>query len=132
MGIDAYVYAKGSPTPEQIAAAEEFLKTRSWSDGDCLEVNRWQPDRVVLCTLDRLYEKGYERGSWPIIHNGILCMRAAFPECTIHYGGDYYLSEDDQDAPEATDELLAELWAHWLGPDGDGYHVQMRQSMSSS
>ncbi|MGH3441932.1 MAG: hypothetical protein ACRDUY_07790, partial [Nitriliruptorales bacterium] len=66
----------------------------------------------------RYYSDVYPRGYWPQIYAAIVTLRAALPHCSIHYGSDVI---DDEIAPEVTDEMLAALWEHWLGPHGTAY-----------
>ena len=131
MGIDVNLYAEGVVSDEELAAAIEYLRHRLdyfvWqpSHGEersILTRRGWSsspdPDgtRIEVNTLERYYGPHYERGCWPRIYGAILLLRAALPQCTIYYGGD-----TSDDGLEATDELLTEYWAHFLGPDGDAY-----------
>lgn len=133
MGIDVNLYAIGDVTDPRLAEANAFMRSRDIvgdysdiGDSDPLVRSKYADDgRVEWQTWHRYYGPGYERGPWAAIHNAIVCMRAALPECTIHYGGDV-----EPDAPEVTDEMLAGTWAHYLGPNGDAYHKE-RQSWNA-
>lgn len=123
MGVDVNLYAVGDVTARELAAAEEFIIERCGEADEFFgawltrgDLAYYGSPRVELGTMGRYYGPGYERGDWPTIHNQILSLRAALPMCTIHYGGD---GEDD--CPEATDAYLAEIWQHYLGPDGFAY-----------
>lgn len=125
MGIDVVLYAVGEVSDDELAAAESFVKQRcfdfgySGPDGDepFLRRDEYEGEqRIEFHSLIRLYSPGYERGHWPDIHNAIVCLRAALPNCKVFYGGDVY-----EWCPEATDELLTEHWTHWLSPEGLRY-----------
>lgn len=128
MGIDVNLYAVAHPSPVQLAAAEEFFNARSnlgdaWKGQKVLSVNdaEWfDRPRVEVATLARYYGPGYERGYWPDIYGAIRVLQAAFPEAKVYYGGD---SSDDGE--ECTDEFLAEIWEHFLGPHGDDYRERL-------
>jgi hypothetical protein len=127
MGLDVNLYAEGVVTDEELAAAEAYFAARSlsrpWDDGPHLARTTYPSDRIeVDCGGARYYGPGYERGPWPTIHADILLLRHALPQCTVHYGGD---STDD--CPEATDEVLSEVWEHFLGPRGDNYRNMWRK-----
>lgn len=122
MGLDVNLYAEADPSPERLNAAEKFFTARS-NFGDTkshvLNLNdaEWfDRPRVEVATMARYYGPGYERGDWPTIYGAIRVLQAAFPEATVYYGGD---SSDD--GVECTDEYLAEIWSHFLGPHGDDY-----------
>lgn len=127
MGVDVYLYAVGKVSDAELAAANEYARSRDvfgYSGGppftdDAAPFVRetYFPDRITWRTLHRYYGEGYERGPWPVIHNAVVVMRAAFPGLPVYYGGD----TRDEGSP-ATDERLAELWAHWLGPRGTDYY----------
>lgn len=130
MGVDVELYAVGEITDDEIAKAVAFIGPRlssgmCWREDDgfpLLDRPSWAPERICLSTPSRLYGVGYERGDWPAIYGAIRLMQAAFPGRPIHYGGD---NIDEHVA--VTDESLAALWAHWLGPDGDAYRERARQ-----
>lgn len=126
MGIDVNLYVEADVSPERLNAAEEVLRARSTipdaRNGRALVVedDDWLPrPRVSLYTLSRYYGPGYERGDWPSIYGAIRLMQALFPEAKVYYGGD---SSDD--GCECTDEYLAEVWEHFLGPNGDDYRAR--------
>jgi hypothetical protein len=124
MGIDVNLYAVGDITDEQITAALPFVKARvdfdQWSS---LERSKYEDDgRVELSTGHRYYGPGYERGPWPSIYGEIRVMQAAFPGASVYYGGD---SSDYGEL--CTDDFLAEMWAHFLGPHGDDYRESSRR-----
>jgi hypothetical protein len=125
MGLDVNLYAEADPTPEDLARAEEFFTARSelgdpWGDDKRVLVasmeDWFQYPRVEVQTLDRYYGEGYERGNWPRIYGGIRVLQAAFPGCRVFYG-----SDSTDDGQECTDEMLARVWEHFLGPRGDDY-----------
>lgn len=120
MGVDVNLYAVGDVTDEELAAAEVLFAERSeldhWNGSFLARATLDDQPRIERQTLSRYYDIGYERGPWPNIYADILLMRTAFPRCTIHYGGD---STDD--CPEATDDSLADIWTHYLGPHGQDY-----------
>ena len=127
MGIDVNLYAVGDITDKQLEDANRYLAERrifGWGEdlkenGPALVRDKYAEDgRVEWDTPIRYYGPGYERGHWPDIYNAIVCIRAALPQCTIHYGGDTSL-----DAPEVTNPMLAEMWAHWVGPEGTAYRL---------
>ena len=125
MGIDVNLYVHADPNPERLLEAEAYFVARSdfgdaWGDPAtilCVDNEEWfaQP-RVVVSTLSMYYGPGYERGDWPRIYGAIRVLQAAFPGCSVFYGGD---STDD--GIECTDEHLAKIWAHFLGPNGADY-----------
>lgn len=124
MGIDANIYAQSdSPiTDGQIAAAISYVESRNLGiDWDDLVRDECAPNRINFCTSSRYYSPGYERGYWPDIYAALMVLGAAFPGCTIHYGGDH-----DDDCLEFTPEDAADMWAHWLGPNWDDYHERRR------
>lgn len=121
MGLDVNLYAVGDVSDEQLAAANEYLSKRSVTgfqrDDEPLEREDYHDEpRIVWMTASRYYGPDYERGWWPSIHNAIVCLRAALPHCTVHYGSDAWDS-----GRVVTDEMLDELWQHWLGPKGLAY-----------
>jgi hypothetical protein len=122
MGVDVNLYAEADPTAEELAVAEEFFIARSGigygAEAVLIPENEewFQGPRVVVDTMARYYGPGYERGPWPDIYGGIRVLQAAFPEAKVFYGGD---STDD--GIECTDEYLAEIWEHFLGPHGNDY-----------
>ena len=123
MGLDANIYAVGNISDDDLERAEGFLRERGVSEG--LSRPTYNEDgRVTVDTLIRYYGPGYERGHWPEIFEMIVTLRAALPDAVVHYG-----SDSDDYAPVADDELLASLWAHWFGPEWDGYRTRMREFM---
>lgn len=138
MGVDVNLYAVVEATDEQIEAARDLLVARSGiadeyeSDGKVRwrAVERWEhvtdqdvtEPRVRANVTSRYYGPGYERGDWPAIYGAIRLMQAAFPSATVYYGGDSW-----DDAPECSEEHLAEIWAHFLGPEGDNYRAVNRR-----
>lgn len=125
MGVDVNLYAEADPSPEELATAEEFFTARS-NIGYGAEANLVIEDmewfsrpRVTVDTMARYYGPGYERGPWPDIYGAIRTLQAAFPEAKVFYGGD-----TSDDGIECTDEYLAEIWEHFLGPHGDDYRRQ--------
>ena len=131
MGIDAQIYAVGTATDADVAYAEEYMRLRVGSligypndDKPLLYVGKEMSRMdfvtdvpvVGINTMQRYYGPGYERGCWPIVYAGIRALGVALPELPIWYGGDY-------DAPHqrVTQELLDEIWIHWLSPKGDHY-----------
>jgi hypothetical protein len=124
MGLDVNLYAEGDYTTEELQAADAYLLARStlpdpaYNDGHAI-VRDSDTGRVELYTLARYYGPGYERGDWPTIYGAIRLMQTAFPRCRVYYGSD---SMDDGE--ECTDEFLAELWEHFLGPNGDDYRTR--------
>ena len=127
MGVDATLYAQGDVSDAELDAANKYLSERlrgapGGGYGNGLWLGRSEddfPDRIEFDTLGRYYGPGYERGDWPTIYGYIVTLRAALPSCTVHYGPD---SEWDN-LLEVTDESLAEMWAHFLGPHGADYRV---------
>ena len=124
MGVDVNLYAEGVVTDQELAEAEKYMEARCsymrWRDDQdtgLLERSRFEPNRIEVSTGVRYYGPGYERGSWPQIYGAIAALRAALPNCKVFYGGD-----TTDDGIEATDEYLASIWRHWLGPHGDDYH----------
>lgn len=137
------LYAVGDVTDEQLAEANAYLQARGVDglgdepplrrcrDGGAADWGAWlghsvptpQP-AVEWYWSPRYYGPGYERGYWPDIHNAIVCLRAALPHCTVHYGSDTQDAEEGA-VPPVTDQLLRDLWAHWLSPDGRGYHERV-------
>lgn len=80
-------------------------------------------DLLELNCLTRYYGPGYERGPWGAIYAALRCLTAIYPGKKIRYGGD---SSAIEYLDEATPELLEAIWAHYLGPEGDGYHRRIR------
>lgn len=132
MGVDVNLYAEVVPNEERLAQAEEFFTARCgigdpWPEesGTVLSVaaHEWLSwPRVEVSTFARYYGPGYERGDWPTIYGAIRTLQAAFPNSRVFYGGD-----GDDCGVECTDEHLAEIWAHFLGPSGDGYRRRARE-----
>lgn len=123
MGVDVNLYAIGAVTDEELAEAERFVAERMEGSPDWgeawLERSEGEPSRIDFATLSRYYGPGYERGFWPRIHNYIMAFRAALDgKAVVHYGPD----SDWPEAPEADDERMADLWAHWLGGHGLAYY----------
>ena len=122
MGIDVNLYAEADPSPEELTAVEEFFNARSnigYAAEAVLTVDdeEWfSSPRVTVDTMSRYYGPGYERGPWPDIYGAIRVLQAAFPEAKVFYGGD-----TSDDGIECTDEYLAEIWEHFLGPHGNDY-----------
>lgn len=132
MGVDATLYAAGYVSDRQLAAANAYMRERGVTgNGDDQSSDPLVRDphaeysRVKWDTWHRYYGPGYERGHWPTIHNAIVCLRAALPHCRIFYGTE---EVDPYQCRKVTDEWLAEIWAHWLGPDGCAYHRRQLQS----
>lgn len=125
MGVDAQIYAEGDITDEQVEAANLYLAERCgamrWAyredpNEPLLHWTDYPERRLEVFTGSRYYGPGYERGDWPVIYACIVALRAALPHCKVFYSGDTV-----DYGMEATDEYLAEIWAHWLGPDGLAY-----------
>lgn len=126
MGVDVNLYAVGDVTDERLSEAKAYMAERfpapEGSDWPHLDRPEWEEDgRIGWGCFDRYYGPGYERGDWPRIYAMIRALKAALPECTIHYGGD-----TDDESPEATDDYLAEIWAHWLSSAWNDYRVEIR------
>ncbi|TIC78798.1 hypothetical protein [Nocardioides sp. GY 10127] len=137
MGVDVNLYVEADPNPERLAKAEEFFIARSdLADTDDRfphaliltvdDLSSGRP-RVEVNTLSRYYGPCYERGNWPRIYGAIRVLQAAFPGEKVFYGGD---SSDD--GVECTEEYLAEVWAHFLGPNGDAYRTRMAAARNTS
>ena len=131
MGIDVNLYAEGDVTDDELAAANTYLIARcdiadEWDKtGSVLaRVNHeWLPrPRIELKTMVRYYGECYERGPWPNIYGAIRLMQTALPQCRVFYGGD-----TSAEGIECSEEYLAELWEHFLGPHGDDYHESNRK-----
>lgn len=122
MGLNVNLYAEGSVSDDELKAANEFLLARGVYGlmEDHLPLKRalegTEDERIEWVTLTRFYDHGYERGWWPKIANAILCLKTALPQCRVFYG-----SDSTDYAPEATDELIASLWEHWLSSGGLAY-----------
>lgn len=122
MGMDVNLYAEGTFTEDEVAAADALLLARCPIAGydetsSAVGVaDYFDIPRVELLTLSRYYGPGYERGNWPLIYGAIRLMRVAFPSCRVFYG-----SDSTDDGIECTDTFLDEMWAHFLGPNGDDY-----------
>lgn len=120
MGADAYLYAVGPVTDDELVAANKYMLGRDNGFGDNCEGeylmrSEFPPehDRIEFHNTQRLYDLEYTKGNWPIIYGAIRLMQAAFPQCVIHYG-----SDGMDDCPVVTDERMEEIWAFYLGPDG--------------
>jgi hypothetical protein len=127
MGIDVTLYAEGEITDEEIAAGIALIQPRcsivDTFDGKypvlAREDHDWLPaPRVSLSTMNRYYGPYYERGDWPGIYGAIRLMQAAFPGRKVFYGGD-----TDEIGQECTEEFLAGIWEHFVGPHGDDYRI---------
>lgn len=125
MGIDVNLYAEGDVTDEQLAAANDYLTKRcdiadDWDKSGQVLVREdrdwYDRPRVTLKTFVRYYGECYERGPWPAIYGAIRLMQTCLPDCRIFYGGD-----TSDEGLEVDDEYLTEMWAHYLGPNGDDY-----------
>jgi hypothetical protein len=130
MGLDVNLYAEGEVTDEEFEPANAYLKNRSnlaedWRSTGYVITRRndeWLPGpRIELETMHRYWGPGYERGPWGSIYEAIRLMQHAFPACTVFYGND---STDE--GQECTEEMLAEFWEHFLGPNGDDYREHAR------
>jgi hypothetical protein len=129
MGIDVNLYAEGVVTDEEMVAAEAVMVERfgkpetgdAWLERVTSGMDHDFENRIEFQCLNRYYGPGYERGYWPVIYGMIRAMQAAFPRCTVYYGGD---ASDDGD--EVTDASMAAIWNHWTGPNWDDYHLDMR------
>ena len=124
MGIDIEIYVEGTCTDEELEVAEKYMMTRvsglSWRpeiEKTILGRAGYPEDRIEVCSGDRLYSQGYERGNWPKIYGGIRAMQGAFPDRKVFYMGDVSTY-----GMECTPEFLEAIWQHWLGPNGDAYH----------
>ena len=130
MGVDVNLYVTGDVSDEDAVRVNALLLDRcdrfvdDWtgegvvfSPTDAYDEPRWQ-----VSTMARYYGPGYERGPWAEIAAAIILLRHALPGRTVHYGGD-----SDDACPVVDDEYLAEIWAHWAGPDGDDYHSHMER-----
>jgi hypothetical protein len=128
MGMDAWIYAVGEVSEDDLAAAEAYLakapvSTYPRKNGPYLSRGT-HPYRLDFDTdTARYYGTHYTRGHWPSIHADILLLRRALPSCSIHYGSDAY-----EECAEATDEALAAIWEHFLGPDGNSYDEWRRDA----
>lgn len=122
MGLDVNLYVEANPTPEELAKAEAFFIARSrigyvWSKDDpgvLVLSNDDDPPRVWVQTLHRFYGPYYERGDWPAIYGAIRALQLAFPGAKVFYGSDGH-----NDGEECTPEMLAEIWEHWSGEEGE-------------
>lgn len=131
MGVDVNLYAETTPTEQELEAARELFRRSSiaddYVDGEtvrwrCLEFEdetEWSAPRVTANVTCRFWGEGYERGDWPAIYGAIRLLQAAFPTARVFYGGDY-----DDTAPEVTEERLREMWAHFVGPNGNDYRAR--------
>ena len=138
MGIDVLLYAEVTPTPAELESARDMFRRSPIADDythdgrvmwQCLEfedASEWSKERVVANVTTRFYGPGYERGDWPSICGAIALLSAAFPGAKVYYGGD-----GDLNAPEFTESEASELWAHYLGSDGDAYRARSRATDES-
>lgn len=119
MGIDVNLYVEGIVTDDELNAAVTFFKERELR-GTPIRA-RWEPNRIDI-DMDgaRYYAPHYERGPWPDIAVCIMAAVAAFPTCTVHYGGD-----NDFESPIVDDDLLAGYWAHYFGPHWNDYRARI-------
>lgn len=129
MGVDTTIVAMGTVTDEQIERFNQFVRDRSgehaviWfdqheTDGYAERRRDGEHEWVEVMTLERYYGPRYERGRWPLIYATIIAARHIFSDAVIHYGPDYNCEWENL---EATDEHLAEIWAHWASPEGNAY-----------
>ena len=126
MGLDILLHAEADPSPERLTAAEKVFHAAvgvadryegHWSSLE-IDSEDWYPrPRVIANLTQRYYGEGYERGDWPSIYVAIQVFRHLFPEAEVFYGSD---SSDDGEL--VTDDMLREVWRHYLGPDGNAYH----------
>lgn len=125
MGVDVNLYVEGTVTDERLDLVNQWLMERGVHgyDRDFQDDRSVPPlrrddyfDRLEWDTLDRYYGPGYPRGWWPTIHNAIVCIRAALPDCEVFYGGD-----TTDYGTKATDDYLAEIWALWTSDAGRSY-----------
>lgn len=132
MGLDVNLYAEGEVSDDELSTADQFVMTRSVIAGGYgrTEMNAlaradedwFDAPRIEFLTSSRYYGQGYERGDWPAIYGAIRLMQAALPDCRIFYG-----SDSSDEGIECTEEYLAEMWAHFLGPHGDNYRQEVRR-----
>lgn len=116
MGMDVTIYAIGPVTDDELAVAVKFFADRDLR-GTPTRFDR-EPDVIEIdMNGARFYGEGYERGPWPEIATNIMATVAAFPQCHVEYGGDALPGA----APPVTEESLADLWAHYFGPNWDAY-----------
>lgn len=114
MGVDVQIGIEGAEwLPDHPLAFRvlELLEVEEYIDQ--LD-NGW----LEIGSAYRFYGPGYERGYWPQIYGALRALMAMYPDKRITYGGDGY---DVDQNPDVTPERLDEIWAHWLGPDGDAY-----------
>ncbi|MDX1450015.1 MAG: hypothetical protein R3246_13230 [Acidimicrobiia bacterium] len=123
MGIDACLKALGDIDPARLAEANRFMASRMGDQAPTIHRYRHYPDpwgsidsepSIEIRSAWRFYGRRMARGPWPLIHEMIVTARAALPE--VEWG---YLTDINEGLGEpVTDELLADLWSHWLdGPD---------------
>ena len=115
MGIDVNLYIEGIVTDDELNAAVTFFKERELRGTPTRSTD--DPNRIYI-DMDgaRYYGPHYVRGPWPDIAVCIMAAVAAFPTCTVHYGGD-----ENLDSPIVDDDLLADYWAHYFGPHWNDY-----------
>lgn len=123
MGLDVNIYVGGAVTDEELERAQDEFAHRVGYMTDARLERGWEGRVELDAGGARYWSPNYERGPWPTIHNWIRGLRASFPGHSIHYGSD----GDWEHAPEVTDEMLAEYWAHWESPHWDDYHNRRRQ-----
>lgn len=132
MGVDVNLYVIPGPD-DDIPAGIDYYSARAQhaefvdADDEPLTTSEWRPGRLEAQIPSRFWGPGYERGNWPVIAHAIEALRHAFPHGTVHYGGD-----ESDDAPEVTDELMAECWAHWWGPQWDAYRAERLAASAAS
>lgn len=127
MGLDVNLYAVGSAVSDERVAEINDLFLRRCRVADQYEVDgvvKWHAverdadeGRVVVNTTCHYYGPGYERGDWPGIYGAIRLLQAALPGATV-----YYTHDGVDDGVECSEEYLAEIWGHFLGPNGNAYH----------
>ena len=128
MGIDVLMYAETNPTAQELEAARDLFRRSAIADDysvdgelkwSCLEFEdedetEQSSMRVVANVTCRYWGPGYERGDWPSIYGAIRLLQTAFPTARVFYGGD-----SDDAAEEVTEDLLQEMWEHFMGPNGN-------------
>lgn len=109
MGHDANIFFRAKPG-FQVSDFEDSLP----AGFDLIPISDYEreerlPDAThQLETVERLYEEGYERGSWPIICAAVMTLLATENVERVWYG-------DDQSIPaELTQARVLELCAHYM------------------